>query len=502
MSSTTEESDWNSPTFPKFRHPSVNGPIQQTYMKPPPLLPSQPLPLREAGRGQSVFAVSSPTSYVPPPQRTLAPVPTPQFGLINQNGPAPTFSAVPVNPALVRVANSDFSNRQNLSPAWNAAPQSTVSLPVYETPPSRPIRGVKSGARRARGGRGATAGPRTTSASSRKKVKIETPETVGAGSTGNTPAEGIGSVRGRGRGSARRGGRPRGSRAGASSARGTKRKRNEDEDKNDSDGSEVITPLPTQSRSGRRITHVTNFSPVVIDLEAKPTPSSSNVVKIGQDTTRLKAGTTNPKGKRTTVKQGEASVCKNCGRGYSPASNMIVFCDGCNGPWHQFCHDPPISPEAIRIEEREWYCADCEVLREERAHVEGKVSAEGMSVVEKRRYLQSLSSANLVSLLLHATTLHPDLPIFSKVPPAPERPPRPITHFIDPTAPPVEEDESYDLYPESEVLPYPKAGNGIVLPPEFEDLSILIDDDTATFSHVWDWTRNELYGRNNYTGVR
>lgn len=107
-----------------------------------------------------------------------------------------------------------------------------------------------------------------------------------------------------------------------------------------------------------------------------------------------------------------------------------------------------------------------------------------------------------MSLLLHATTLHPDLPIFSKTQPAPERPPRPITYFVDPTAPPVEEDESYDLYPESEALPYPRAGNGIVLPPELEDLSILIDDDTSTFSHVWDWRRNELYGRNNYTGVR
>ncbi|KAI4215320.1 MAG: hypothetical protein LQ351_002220 [Letrouitia transgressa] len=472
MSSTTEESDWNTPTFPKFRHPSVNGPIQYTYMNPPLLLPSQPLPLREAGHGQAVFAVSAPTNYVLPPQRTLAPVPTSHFGVVSQDGQAPVFPATPVNPALVRVANSDFASRQNLSPAWNAAPQSTVAQtenpPVYETPPSRPVRGVKSGARRARGRR-AGGSSRTNSASSRKRIKLETLKNAGVGPIVNTPAEGLGSIRGRGRGSARRGGRPRGSRAGAFSSRGTKRKRNEDEDKNDSDGSEVITPLPTQSRSGRRITHVTSFSPAVIDLEAKPSPSSSKAVaEIGQDITRPRIGVTDLKGKRAAIKQGEASVCKNCGRGYSPASNMIVFCDGCNGPWHQFCHDPPISPEAIRIEEREWYCADCEILREERAHLEGKVSAEGMSVVE----------------------------------PAAERPPRPITYFVDPTAPPVEEDESYDLYPESEALLYPKAGNGIVLPPELEDLSILIDDDTSTFSHVWDWRRSELYGRYNYNGVR
>lgn len=407
MSSTTEESDWNTPTFPKFRHLSVNGPVQYTYMNPPPLVPSQPLPLREAGRGQSVFAVSAPTSYVPQPQRPLAPIPAPQFGVVNQDGQAPIFPAAPINPALVRVANSDLTNRQNLSPAWNAAPQSTVtrieSLPVYETPPSRPVRGVKSGARRARGGRRAAGSPRTNSASSRKKIKLETLENVGVGSIGNPPTEGHGSTRGRGRGSARRGGRPRGSRAGASSSRGTKRKRTEDEDKNDSDGSEVITPLPTQSRSGRRITHVTNFSPIVIDLEAKPTPSSSKAVETGQGTTGPNTGITDPKGKRTAIKQGEASVCKNCGRGYSPASNMIVFCDGCNGPWHQFCHDPPISPEAIRIEESEWYCADCEVLREERAHLEGKVSAEGMSVVEVGCLIFCLHGHRSISLNLETS---------------------------------------------------------------------------------------------------
>lgn len=35
-----------------------------------------------------------------------------------------------------------------------------------------------------------------------------------------------------------------------------------------------------------------------------------------------------------------------------------------------------------------------------------------------------------------------------------------------------------------EDLPYPKAGNGIVLPPESEDMEWLIDDDYETFSHT------------------
>lgn len=35
-----------------------------------------------------------------------------------------------------------------------------------------------------------------------------------------------------------------------------------------------------------------------------------------------------------------------------------------------------------------------------------------------------------------------------------------------------------------EDLPYPKAGNGIVLPPESEDMEWLLDDDYETFSHT------------------
>ena len=77
--------------------------------------------------------------------------------------------------------------------------------------------------------------------------------------------------------------------------------------------------------------------------------------------------------------------------------------------------------------------------------------------------------------------------------PVPERPRRPITHYVDPTAPVEEEDESYDLYPDSETLPYPKAGNGIPLPPESEDLDLLIDEDVKVYSHVWNWKKSDLY---------
>lgn len=45
----------------------------------------------------------------------------------------------------------------------------------------------------------------------------------------------------------------------------------------------------------------------------------------------------------------------------------------------------------------------------------------------------------------------------------------------------------YGFYPDIGSLPYPKAGNGVRLPPECDDIEILIDDDGTSFSHRWNW---------------
>lgn len=552
MSSTTEESDWKPNIIPRPRQPSTisltgSFPKSQSQLPPP-----QPVYQRSNGPGQSVFPVAARGTFRLQNSQSQIPLPQPQFPHVNPYPyPAPSFAApIPMNPALARVINETPPRlphppqyrsppgpyqpiQSSTTPSTTIGPPATPPVPnppqqstpqdptpnpvmdmapEYVTPPSRSIRGVKRGAAtRARGGR-------------KPRIKVETPDAGDTSSITSKPTSGRGSGRARARGGrVNRGGRPRGSRAGASSSRGVKRKREDDDEKeSDSDVSEIITPLPTQSRSGRKITHASTFSPIVIDLEEKEKKSMSSLTVPATRSANTSAviEPTRGRGNKRFSRPGEASVCKNCGRGHSPASNMIVFCDGCNGPWHQYCHDPPISSEVVRIEEQEWFCADCLVLREEKAHVEGKVSAEALSVVEvslqpiycfalehhlnvhqKRRYLQSLPSAQLVSLLLHATILHPELPIFATASggPLPERPRRPITHFVDPTAPAEEEDESYDLYPNSEVLPYPKAGNGIPLPRESDYLSMLIDEDVGVYSHVWDWKKRGL-DRNDATG--
>jgi hypothetical protein len=98
---------------------------------------------------------------------------------------------------------------------------------------------------------------------------------------------------------------------------------------------------------------------------------------------------------------------------------MIVFCDGCDGGWHQQCHDPNVSDEAVQDEKAQWFCADCSRKKGIKVAPEPPktVSWAGRSSEEKRAYLNSLPHQHLVSLLLQATTLHPNLPIFPNTPP-------------------------------------------------------------------------------------
>jgi len=65
----------------------------------------------------------------------------------------------------------------------------------------------------------------------------------------------------------------------------------------------------------------------------------------------------------------------------------VVFCDGCGGAYHQYCHDPPIDKEVILIPEKEWFCATCSRERNEvitGTTLEGLVSGEKLTVEEVR----------------------------------------------------------------------------------------------------------------------
>jgi PHD-finger len=64
---------------------------------------------------------------------------------------------------------------------------------------------------------------------------------------------------------------------------------------------------------------------------------------------------------------------------------MIVFCDGCNMAYHQFCHDPPIEKDVVQIAEKEWFCNSCTRSKESAIEgMEGLVAGDDLSVEEVR----------------------------------------------------------------------------------------------------------------------
>ncbi|KAK8248081.1 hypothetical protein HDK77DRAFT_217825 [Phyllosticta capitalensis] len=216
--------------------------------------------------------------------------------------------------------------------------------------------------------------PSSMRAESATRVVDGSATPASAASTASAKAKGVGRGKGRGAG------------------KGGKRKRAESsESEDDSDISSSYIPLPTKTKSGRNVTKPTQFTPVI------PTPSTA------------------PRKKRVVTKQPrETSVCKICQRGHSPSCNMIVFCDGCNSGYHQYCHQPPIEKEVVQVAEKEWFCGKCADTRRNNAISDAiqLVAGPELTREEKKAYLNALPASKLGELLLHAIDLHPNLPIF------------------------------------------------------------------------------------------
>ena len=121
----------------------------------------------------------------------------------------------------------------------------------------------------------------------------------------------------------------------------------------DSDVSEDVMELPKITQSGRQVNKPAQYAPSAYEGPSKKRAPS----------------------KRTQ----EQALCKRCGRGHSPQSNMIVFCDGCNLGWHQMCHDPVISDDAVKDETAPWFCADCSKKKGHKTDATQGVSWQGKS---------------------------------------------------------------------------------------------------------------------------
>jgi hypothetical protein len=218
----------------------------------------------------------------------------------------------------------------------------------------------------ARGGSASARGSRSNKRVSFPIAGEETPSAMTDATPSSAPR---GRPPGRPRGSRGRG-TTRASTRGSRGGRGGKRKR-ADEDADDGASSDSETYAPTTTKSGRSVQKPTSFVP-------PPQPSPPPVPSY--------------KKKRTYRRNPESAVCKICLRGVSPASNMIVFCDGCNVPYHRYCHQPPIDQSVIDEVDKEWYCKQCERERIQpvpESHVIGFVAAENASAEEVCDVLES-----------------------------------------------------------------------------------------------------------------
>lgn len=386
-----------------------------------------------------------------------------------------------------RINASAEAARANGTPPWEAAKEQVMKDMVTSEAFANASGASSTPRGRGRGGRGGRGA---------KRASLENGDGEGAltiKTEGETPTPGS-SARGRGRG--RGGGRPRGRGRGG---RGGKRKREDDDEGDESDSSDEVTPIATMTKSGRSIQKPTSFVP--------PPPSP----------------TTNKRKRPYNRRNPESAVCKVCLRGVSPTSNMIVFCDGCNTAYHQWCHKPPIAQAVIDEADKEWNCMNCEEEKAENApelDISGFVSVPDAPEEQRRAYFASLPHGALVTLLVTATTQNHDLPLFDpkfkallangiattngtsnasiSMPP----PPHPHAHAHHATAgaspwangspfarpAPAADDAAYtdDVHPPN----YPRPGQGLMstLPPETgEELQWLVDDDDkyGVFTHIY-----------------
>ncbi|KAK4541179.1 hypothetical protein LTR36_008253 [Oleoguttula mirabilis] len=469
----------------------------------------------------TLLTTGAPSSYAPPSSSLSDPPTTDPTGPASQTSPTtatgkqaseyepPQFSAQ-TEEILKRINANAATAAKAGTPGWEAAKEQIMrdmaTSDKISTP--EPRREASLPKRSARGGK-RTASIANESADGDVKMDGDASSAT-PGSTGRGRGRGRGSGRGRGGG------------------RGGKRKRDDrDEDEDgDSDSSEVITPVATMTKSGRSVQKPTAFVP-----PAQPSPTSSS-----------------NKRKRTYRKNPESAVCKVCLRGTSPASNMIVFCDGCNTPYHRFCHHPPIDQSVIVEVDKEWYCKPCEkerVVPVSEADIANFITASEAPMEQRQKYFASLSQGMLVTLLTKATTLRPDLPLFAPdfqakgasngaaaaqpapnghAHPPPAQPAVSAPAFTAPAAPPAQdqpttagasvdvagtsfvdnldedENDGYEDHPPT----YPRPGHGLMktLPPEQEDLQWLVEDDDrfGVFSHLYQVDAQAANGALNGSG--
>ncbi|KAH8912086.1 hypothetical protein BR93DRAFT_922044 [Coniochaeta sp. PMI_546] len=270
-------------------------------------------------------------------------------------------------------------------------------------------------------------------------------------------------------------------------------------DNEDGGGDKPSTPSapPILTKSGRHVQKPTTYNPA--EMESASAKKRVHYSK---------------------VRTAEQALCKRCTRMHSPASNQMVFCDGCNEGWHQMCHDPWIDDEVVKDTNKAWFCATCQAKRDRHYASTNNTTTnhppkrQKVAVVreswadrtqqQKRAYLSTLPQQELVGLLMYSLEIHPDLPIFpgsadsATTPSTPGTPQTPSDGHSNgrkagrgqkgvkgapaPQQQHQDDDEEVDPFEP----PWPKPGRGLynLLPPEEDDDFLADDNDFEAFSVI------------------
>ncbi|KAJ5818419.1 hypothetical protein N7474_004010 [Penicillium riverlandense] len=241
---------------------------------------------------------------------------------------------------------------------------------------------------------------------------------------------------------------PRGRRRGGASLSGKRKRADEDIIKTGPDSSSEnsdhndeadFTPSSTQTRSGRAVNRPTAYTSILPSPQKDPSLPKKATTTSTSISTGTGTGTgTNRKRKHFFRRKDANIVCIHCQRGSSPSTNTIVFCDECNAPWHQRCHDPPIADEVVLVKSKEWSCHECKPVPRPttrsdmnqnqkkkmkqtqpaqpliiaRSALQFEVGGYRFTAAERWAYLSSLSHASLVELLVTISDKNPTIPMF------------------------------------------------------------------------------------------
>ncbi|RMD41535.1 hypothetical protein DV735_g3608, partial [Chaetothyriales sp. CBS 134920] len=273
------------------------------------------------------------------------------------------------------------------------------------------------------------------------------------------------------------------------------------------------------TRSGRVTQKPTSVVAQVPENTGTPTKRSR--VSSSTTTTTAQNGAKSHRKIKRRVYRGreQLALCEHCLRGYGPPGNVIVFCDACNKCWHQRCHDPQVPAAIIADTKAQWFCAECDRILHGKKNSKAKAAAPsvvaapapadtpptfadplvpGSSLTsgQKTAYLESLSKDELIRTLLRASELAPTLALFKMAVPSLPAAKFHSTYTTPASATPIYHsaahaakaddgvDEGYETYVDEHALLYPRPGYGIKLPPEKEDMHMLLESrDSRTFSH-------------------